>query len=190
MQKRKNIEPAAASSSAAASPAHVFHEPQPITGVPPLTVAHLDEQFPRRSDCDPPPSVEVKASGELTDGEDRLFAHLYARKYHAAAAPISTVHSPAHKELTIAHLPTTEIGSADASKSTVQQRSALTEKVLHTLAVPAGGGGGDRHVAAQLQSIVKREPELYRDAVETASGVEAGQRLTVEDMMELKRLPG
>jgi hypothetical protein len=193
-QKRKaNDEPESAAATAAAAAAATSELPEPMhpaTGAPPSTVALLNDQIRRRSECEPPPTVAVKQAGRLTSAEDKLLAHLLSRKLNADSAPITTVHSPHHHELNIAHLPAPRFGSADAGASTLQKRSALNEMVLRSLAVPEGGGGADRHVGAQLRSIVKREPDLYSAALEAVSGVEAGQRMTVDDLVELKRLTG
>jgi hypothetical protein len=74
----------------------------------------------------------------------------------------------------------------------VQQRSALNETLLQTLAVPAAARAEDteRHLAAQRRSLVKREEKEYRCALEDVSGVAAADRFGVEDIAEMMKATG
>jgi hypothetical protein len=166
---------------------------EPVSGAPPLTVAELDEFVRRRSECDPSPRVSVKETGPLSEDEKKLTGQLVGRLFAHSPTAVATVHNPAgHHPLAVAHIPLPKIGSADAGPSTLRNRSALSETVLTTLAVPKGESAEDaaRHMAAQRASVVKREEKEYRSAVEDASGVPAADRFGVEDIAELMKLTG
>jgi hypothetical protein len=121
--------------------------------------------------------------------------------------PIATLHAAAAaRDVTVAHVPKTQVGSADAGASTVRARSALLEDVLHAVAVPqpppfaAQQHNGvvpsqqqqadeQRHVDAQRQDIVNRALPAYTAAAKSGNGFRLGP-FTVDELMELKKFTG
>jgi hypothetical protein len=124
--------------------------------------------------------------------------------------PIATLHAAAAaRDVTVAHVPKTLVGSADAKPSTVRARSAVVEDVLHAVAVPQpppltahqhnGVAGAavqqqqqldeQRHMNAQRQSIVNRALPAFTAAAKSANGFRLGP-FTVDELMELKKFTG
>ena len=137
---------------------------------------------------------------------ERAAAALLAKRFKAEPnSPIATLHAAAAaRDVTVAHVPTTVVGSADAGASTVRARSALVEHVLHALAVPQPPPptadcaavppeqqqlDEQRHVDAQRQAIVNRALPAYTAAAKSGNGFRLGP-FTVDELMELKKFTG
>jgi hypothetical protein len=129
-----------------------------------------------------------------------------AKRFKAPNSPITTLHAAAPtRDVTVAHVPKTQVGSADAGASTVRARSALLEDVLHAVAVqqppfaaqqhngvvPSQQQQADeqRHVDAQRQDIVNRALPAYTAAAKSGNGFRLGP-FTVDELMELKKFTG
>ena len=127
--------------------------------------------------------------------DEQAAAELLATQFNAKQQqPIATLHASAPaRDVTVAHIPKTKVGSADAGDSTVRARSALVEQVIEAVSVPATKQHSDAakpDLDAQRQSLVKRELPAYTAAVDTANG---GWRLgpfTVAELLELKKFTG
>jgi hypothetical protein len=140
---------------------------------------------------------------------ERAAAALLAKRFNAKPKkPIATLHAAAPtRDVTVAHVPKTQVGSADAGASTVRARSALVEHVLHAVAVPlpspfaAQQHNGvvqqpeqqqldeQRHVDAQRQAVVNHALPAYTAAAKSGNGFRIGP-FTVDELMELKKFTG
>ena len=122
-------------------------------------------------------------------------AELLATRFNAKPQqPIATLHASAPaRDVTVVHIPKTQVGSADAGDSTVRARSALVEQVIEAVAVPATKQHSDNakaDVDAQRQSLVKRELPAYTAAVDAANGGWRHGPFTVAELLELKKFTG
>ena len=127
-----------------------------------------------------PITVDAARTGPLDAHERTVLASLLRRQ--VSPHEVATIHPPSGHDLTIARLPIPRTGSADAERSTKEERARLEEKVTNTISVPpaaAAAGDGDRHLAAQREVIVKRHKPEYIDAVEKATGLNITSRFTV-----------
>ena len=133
---------------------------------------------------------------------ERAAAALLAKRFRAEPnSPIATLHAAAAaRDVTVAHVPKTVVGSADAKASTVRARSALVEHVLHAVAVPQPQQQHNavpqqqqldeqRHVDAQRQAIVNRALPAFTAAAKSGNGFRLGP-FTVDELMELKKFTG
>jgi hypothetical protein len=167
---------------------------EPAHGRPPASVDELNRGLhPDASVSNTGDLIAVYASrtGPLDAQERTALASLLRR--HLPPHDVATVHPPSGHDLTIARLPIPRTGSADAERSTKEERARLEEKVLTTLSVPtaaAAAGDSERHLAAQREVIVKRHKSEYIEAMEHATGLNVTSRFTVDDLLELKKSTG
>jgi hypothetical protein len=151
--------------------------------------------------------------------DERSAADLLAQ--HFKAEPIATLHAAAPaRDVMVAHIPKTQVGSADAAASTVQKRSSVVEHVLHAVAVPpptltaqrsgvvsANGAVSaavlqqqqqqqqQQQLDAQRHLNAQRQSVVKRALPAYTAAVESASGfrigpLTVDELMELKKFTG
>jgi hypothetical protein len=171
---------------------------EPAHGRPPASVDELNRRFHPQPGATSmtdttgqPITVDAARIGPLDAQERTALASLLRRQL--PAHEVATIRPPNGHDLTIARLPIPRTGSADAERSTKEERARLEEEVLTTISVPpaaAAVGDRDRHLAAQREVIVKRHKPEYIDAVEKTTGMNVTSRFTVGDLLELKKSTG
>src|SRR5712671_4621593 len=83
---------------------------------------------------DQPITVDAARTGPLDAQESAVLSSLLRRQL--SPHEVATIHPPNGHDLTIARLPIPRTGSADAERSTKDERARLEEKVLTTISVP------------------------------------------------------